>query len=130
MLLLILGYYNPIIELVTKHLFAFRDVSVSLAVLGSVALGIGAGFVGISVIMKFLLAKYPRGTYIAILGFILGSIPTIYISVAKDSGYTLKTLPTSPVYWAVCVLMLAVGFAISFSLVVLLKKEKNEKLPF
>ncbi|MBE6645332.1 MAG: DUF368 domain-containing protein [Ruminococcaceae bacterium] len=117
MLLLIFGYYNPIINMVTDHLFRFKDVGVSILVLGLIALGIAVGFFLISVIMKWLLKNCKRGTYFAIFGFIVGSIPTVYISTAKESGYTLSTLPTSAFHWIMCVVMLVFGFFLSFSLV-------------
>ena len=125
MLLLIFGYYNPIVNMMTDHLFKFKDVGVSILVLGLVALGIAVGFFLISKIMKWLLKNHPRGTYFAILGFIVGSIPTVYISTAKDAGYTLSTLPTAPLYWVACVIMLAMGFALSFALVKFAKKAKK-----
>ncbi len=118
MLLLILGYYNPIVNLATQHLFLGKDVGISILVLGITAAGIAIGFIAISVIMKFLFKKCPRGTYFAIIGFIVGSIPTIYISTAKEAGMTLSTLPASPLHWIFCVLLLAIGFALSYALVV------------
>ena len=122
MLLLIFGYYNPIVNMITDHFFAGKDIGVSIAVLGCTALGIAIGFILISKVMKFLLQNYPRGTYFAILGFIIGSIPTVYISTAKDAHYTLSTLPTSILHWVMCLVMLLVGFALSFALVVYAKK--------
>lgn len=122
MLLLIFGYYNPIVNMITDHLLAGKDVGTSFAVLGFTALGIGIGFILISKIMKFLLKNYPRGTYFAILGFIVGSIPAIYMSTAKEAGFTLSTLPTSVLHWIMCIVMLAVGFALSFALVLYSKR--------
>ena len=122
MLLLILGYYNPIVNMITDHFFKGRDIGTSVLVLGCTALGIATGFFLISILMKWLLKNFPRGTYFAILGFILGSIPTIYVSTAKDAGYTLSTLPTSVLHWIMCAVMLAVGFALSFALVLYSKK--------
>ena len=122
MLLLIFGYYNPILNMVTEHLLMGKDVGASILVLAITALGIAFGFVFISFIMKWLLKNYPRGTYFAILGFIIGSIPTVYISTAKESGYTIATLPSSVWHWIMCVVMLAVGFLLSFSLVLYSKK--------
>lgn len=122
MLLLILGYYNPIVNLVTDHLLLGKDIGISILVLGITAIGIAVGFIGISAIMKFLLKNYPRATYFAIIGFIAGSIPTIYVSTVKEAGMTLKTLPTSPLHWIMCVLLLAVGFLISYALVIYSRK--------
>ena len=122
MLLLILGYYNPIVNLVTDHLLLGKDIGISILVLGITAIGIAVGFIGISAIMKFLLKNYPRATYFAIIGFIAGSIPTIYVSTVKEAGMTLKTLPSSPLHWIMCVLLLAVGFLISYTLVIYSRK--------
>ena len=127
MLLLIFGYYNPIVNLITNHLLKGNDVGISILVLGCTGFGIIVGFILISKLMKFLLSACPRGTYFAILGFIIGSIPTVYISTAKDAGYTLSTLPTSVIHWVMCVVMLAVGFVLSFALVLYSKRLANKK---
>lgn len=124
MILLILGYYNPIVNIITNHLLKGQDMLKSLLILGSVGLGICVGFIGISVIMKWLLQHYPKGTYFAILGFIIGSIPTVFVSTAKDAGMTLDTLPSSPWHWVACVLLLIIGFALSLTLI-LVSKRKN-----
>ena len=123
MLLLIFGYYNPILNLATDHFFKGEDMLISTLVLATVGIGIVFGFILISFIMKRLLSKYPRGTYFAILGFILGSLPTVYISTAKEAGYTLSTLPTSPIYWISSAIMLAIGFIASLLLVIYSKKK-------
>ncbi len=86
MLLLIFGYYNPIVALVTEHLLRGNDVGKSILVLALLAAGIVIGFFAISVLMKFLLKKFPRGTYFSILGFIVGSVPAVYASVIRESG--------------------------------------------
>ena len=125
MLLLIFGYYNPIVSLATDHLFKGKDVIQSIAVLSTVGVGIVVGFFIISVIMKWLLKACPRGTYFAILGFIIGSIPTVFISTAKESGASFAALMPNVWYWIVSALLLAVGFATSFTLVQLTKKKRN-----
>ncbi len=114
MLLLIFGYYNPVVQLITENLLRGLNVGVSILVLGCLAVGLVAGFFGISVLMKYLLKKFPRGTYFAILGFIIGSIPAVYASTIRESGTLLMG---SPWYWVVAAVTLIVGFALSFSLV-------------
>ncbi|MBQ9084288.1 MAG: DUF368 domain-containing protein [Clostridia bacterium] len=126
MLLLILGYYNPIIKIITEHLLSGKDMLVSILVLMCIGVGILVGFFSVSVVMKWLLAHCPRGTYFAIIGFIIGSIPTVFISTAKDVGLTLSTLPTSPLYWIACALLLALGFLGAFFFVRLAKKKESE----
>ncbi len=125
MILLIFGYYNPILNMITEHFLKGKDMGISILVLASIGVGIVIGFVVISIIMKILFKKCPRGTYFAILGFIIGSIPTIYVSTAKDAGLTLSTLPSSPLHWIMCVLMLIFGFVLSFLLVIYAKKKET-----
>ena len=136
MLLLILGYYNPIVKMITGLIKTFKSILVgeeyssdsifsSVLVIGSVGLGIVVGFIGISVIMKVLFKKCPRGTYFAIIGFIVGSLPTVYASTYKDGGFTPETMPTSPIYWISCVFALAFGMALSLFLVLYSRKKKN-----
>ncbi len=125
MLLLIFGYYNPIVSLITEHLLKLQDVGASILALGSVALGIIVGFFLISMIMKGLLIKCRRGTFYSILGFILGSLPTVYISTAKESGLSFSALMPNAWYWVVSVLLLLLGAALSLTLVIIsFKKEK------
>lgn len=123
MILLILGYYNPIVRLLTQHLLAGQDVGISLGVFACLGVGMVGGFFAISMLMKQLLSRYPRGTYFAILGFIVGSIPAIYISVAKEAGLTLSTLPANAWYWVVTALLFVLGLCLSLALVRFAKKK-------
>lgn len=123
MLLLIFGYYEPIVSLITDNLLHGNQVGICIAVLACLAVGLVAGFFAISVLMKYLLKKFPRGTYFAIFGFIVGSIPAVYVStIAK-----YPELPSSPWYWIAAVLLLAIGFAISFTLVYYAKKKQKQE---
>lgn len=130
MLLLIFGYYNPVVALVTDHLLRGADVGISIAVLACLVVGVIVGFFAISVLMKFLLKKYPRGTYYAILGFIVGSVPAVFVSTIREAAPELSTLYSSPWYWVVAVLLLIIGVVLSFLLVwYAKKKEKKEEKP-
>lgn len=120
MLLLIFGYYNPIVRIVTENLLRGLNVGVSVLVLCCLAIGLVVGFFSISILMKYLLKKFPRGTYFAIFGFILGSIPAVYASTIRESGTILFG---NPWYWVVSVVMLLVGIAISLGLVFWAKKK-------
>lgn len=132
MLLLIFGYYNPVVELVTKYLLHGQNVGQCLAVLACLAAGLIAGFFAISVLMKFLLKKFPRGTYFAILGFIVGSIPAVYVSTVREAAASefapaLTALYSSPWYWAVAAVMLILGFACSYLLVRYARKKEKKR---
>lgn len=132
MLLLIFGYYNPIVGLVTGNLLHGDQVGICFAVLGCLAAGLVAGFFAISVLMKTLLKKCPRGTHFSILGFIIGSIPAVYVSTIREAGSfdtapALNALYSSPWYWVVAVVFLILGFALSFGFWWYSKHKKPKK---
>ena len=131
MLLLILGYYNPILRLVTDNLLRFENVLTSVLVLGVCGIGVAVGFFVISVLMKALLEKYPRGTYFAIIGFIIGSLPTIYVSTMKDAGmishsFEIISLPSSPLNYVISVLLAIVGITLSYGFVRMASKKQGK----
>ena len=127
MLLLIFGYYTPIVNLVMKDLLHGNQVGVCIGVLACLAVGLVAGFFAISVLMKFLLKKFPRGTYFAIVGFIVGSIPAVYVTTVNRYS-ELSGLYSSPWYWVVTVVLFLLGAALSYLLVwYARKKQKQEK---
>ena len=123
MLLLIFGYYNPIVSMVTDNLLKGENVGLSISVLATAGVGMIVGFILISMIMKKLLATCPRGTYFAILGFILGALPTVFISTAKESGLEFSALMPNSGYWIVSAVLLLAGVAASLALVIFSKKK-------
>lgn len=127
MLLLIFGYYNPLVSLVTESLLQGYEVGTCLLVLLCAGFGVVVGFFGISKLMKFLLKKFPRGAYFAIVGFIVGSIPAVYVSTTRGADEALNALYSSPWYWILSVAMLIVGFAISYALVRYARKAAAKK---
>lgn len=131
MLLLILGYYNPIVNLVTNHLLKFNNLGKCVLVLGSCGLGIIVGFLLISIVMKKLLSAYSRQTYYAIIGFIVGSLPTVYVSTMKSAGMLTQSLelvsaPSSPFYYIVCAFLVIMGVCASYNFAVILGKRNSE----
>ncbi len=122
MLLLVIGYYNPIVQLITDHLFKFDNLRTCILVLISFGIGIAAGFILISMLISYLFKRCPRGTYFSIVGFIIGSLPAVYIATLKDSGMLsssmeILSLPSSPWHWIACVLLLAIGVIASYMFV-------------
>lgn len=77
MMLLIFGYYNSVLDTVSA---IKTDPLHSILVLGTLAVGILIGFFSIAKLMKFLLHKFPRATRWVIIGFVLGSIPALFIT--------------------------------------------------
>lgn len=76
MLLMILGYYAPVLGLISGLKVDFVHSAIVLALF---AAGLIVGFFSIAQLMKFLLERFPRGTRWAIFGFVLASVPAIFI---------------------------------------------------
>ena len=130
MLLLILGYYNPLVSLLTDNLLKFKDVLDCILILGVFGAGVALGFYLISLVMKKLLSSYPRGSYFAIIGFIIGSVPTVYVSTMRSAGMISSSfeklhLPSSPLHYVICLFLALLGVGISYAFVALCEKKQD-----
>lgn len=77
LLLLILGYYQPILNMISE----IKTTPVhAILVLGVFAIGMIIGFFTIAKLMKYLLTKYKRATNWSIFGFFIGSIIALFVS--------------------------------------------------
>lgn len=83
MLLMIFGYYEPVLGLFSA---IFKTPLHALGVLACFALGVIVGFFTIAKLMQLLLKKFPRVTGWAIFGFVVGSIPAVIITFFKKYG--------------------------------------------
>ena len=85
LILLILGFYRPLVdnakdwakELLTGH---FEHTGALFGVLGCFAVGCLIGVVVVSKIMSFLLKKWRKETFFAIIGFIAGSVFVLFFN--------------------------------------------------
>lgn len=116
MFLLIIGYYHPIFSTISQ---IKTNPGHSILVLMIFAIGLLVGFFTIAKIMKVLLEKYPRATYWAIVSFVIGSIPAIYISFDYTKAvFNIITVITS----SICVVLGIIG-----SYLVTIVTNKKEK---
>lgn len=83
MLLMIFGYYAPIMGLFSA---VFKTPLHAIGILTCFALGVVIGFFTIAKLMQFLLKKFPRVTGWAIFGFVVGSIPAVIITFFQKYG--------------------------------------------
>lgn len=124
MLLLIFGYYDPILNSLKALLTA--DASHYVLVLAMFAAGLVVGFFSIARLMKFLLAKLPRGTFWAIIGFVIGSVPAILITYNgnfPDFPYSSLTIP----HIVIGVVLAVAGAIASFALTALVEAKIKKK---
>ncbi len=123
MLLLIFGYYDPILNTIKSLL---TDTGHSVLVIAIFAAGLVIGFFSIAKLMKFLLEKLPRGTFWAIIGFVIGSVPAILITYNgnfPDAPYS----SLSVAHIVVGVVLAVAGAIASFALTAIVEAKIKKK---
>ena len=111
-LLLILGQYRTIVDAVAAAAAAARSVDIAgvtatASVLAPVAAGVAVGVVGVSNVVKLLLARHERAT----LGFLLGLLLGAVIGLWPFDDVT-------PTAWqaGAATALVAIGFALSWGI--------------
>ncbi len=107
MTLMTLGVYTPIITIL-KEIMSFENLSHNILIIIPIALGLVIGFIVMSFLMKYLLS-----TYFAILGFIIGSIVTIYYVTITDKNYPVKFDALNII---LSIVVLTIGIALTYVL--------------
>lgn len=98
MLLLALGFYEPILQSLEGIIASAPFVwEASNDFLNFIFLGVGMaiGFALISALMGYLLKRYPLAVYLAVFGFVVGSIFSIYVNyeiIVAYEGVTFLTI--------------------------------------
>ncbi len=108
MLLLILGYYNSILNTVSALKTDFWHSFLVLAIFG---IGIIIGFFSIAKLMKFLFGKFPRGTYWAVVGFVAGSVPALLLTF---EGNFPEALPLATSHIIVGIILFLTGAVLTY----------------
>ena len=112
MLMLIFGYYQPLLNTISALRVSFGH---SVLVLGTFAAGLVVGFFTIAKLMQFLLKRFRRATYWSIVGFVIGSIPAVIITFFHEYGDNLTTY-LAPWQIAVGVICFVLGAIATFLL--------------
>lgn len=113
LVLLILGYYYLVVSAVDELTsFNFEGLPILIATGTGVVVGLYVG----SVLISYLFLKFRFITYAGVMGLVLGSIFSIY-----------PGLPNSPVMWVITIIMLIVGFLVSFILGLVGEKEARSE---
>ena len=110
MLLLVIGFYNPVLNLV--H---FTNFWSNISLLFVFALGVLVGFIIFSKLMNKMITNHKRATLFVVIGFILGSLVSIFVNSQmfayfKD-GFGLLDYILSPILFVVG-LVLSIIFVI------------------
>lgn len=110
LVLMLIGYYYPIIRLI-KELVHFNNLVSNLIIVGVFGLGVLIGMVLISKLLEYLFSKHSKATYCGVLGFIFASIISIPIS-----SFELIEATFSINHIIISVLTLFIGIIIAYKL--------------
>jgi len=139
MILLILGVYNPILATIDwiKDIFSGKASAPQIFSLLGIYLcliaGIILGFFLIVRLLSYLMKKYRVASYYAVIGFIFGSLFSLYFNNqivpyyqmwANPSASSIKPWFTMSVEMIIAGVLLVVGFLISYLIVRLGRKSK------
>lgn len=112
MLMLIFGYYQPLLATISALKVSFGH---SLLVLATFAVGLIIGFFTIAKLMQLLLKRFRRATYWSIVGFVIGSIPAVIITFFHEYGMSLDVYLT-PLQISLGVICFVLGAIATFFL--------------
>ena len=110
LVLMLLGYYYPIINLV-KELTHFDNLGNNLLIALIFGIGLIIGIIGFAKLIEFLFKKYENKTNYGVLGFICASIVAIPLSTFLKINYTFL-----PLELVIGILLVIIGFIISSKL--------------
>lgn len=119
MMLEIFGYRELFIDSL-KNLTDFSLFLDNFKVLCPVGIGIIIGLFSAAKLMGFLLKRYNVTTFYAIIGFVLASIVVLFINMSDGDKYISHII--------VGIIMIPIGFTLSFMLDYLSKKYNKEKI--
>lgn len=113
MMLLLMGYYHPILELITTFIrslivFDIHGITRGLSLLVPAGIGVVLGIFGIAKLVEIVFEKYPLYAYSAIIGLIIASPVAILLTAAMPALSVVNVLTS--------VVTLAVGTVIAMKL--------------
>lgn len=113
MIMMILGYYNTIIDTINECINALKDFDIpaildTFIVLVPFGIGVVIGIVAVAKLVEFMLKKFPAVTYWAIIGLIVASPFAILIMMEAGTVGVIQILSG--------VVLLAAGFIISMKI--------------
>ena len=120
LIFLILGYYGIFLDAI-NNVYHIETMLDSIKIGLPVGLGMIAGIFPASALMKYLLTKYPNGTYFAIFGFVVGSIICLFISYFHEYA-----MPNA-LNWILGIILLIAIAIFSYFLTVIAKKKQDKK---
>ncbi len=132
MLLMVIGFYQPLLELLSSLKNTNDQFGQHLGLIGCFILGIVVGFFLVARLVKYLLNKHRVITFYGILGFVVGSLPAIFLNLDIWEGYATSNTTSyagvinNPIELALGIPLFFVGAIASYLLLRLANKKNNE----
>lgn len=120
MIMMIFGFYDPVISAVKGIFTSFAD---NALILVCAAAGAILGLITIAKLMKLFLTRFPRGAYWAIVGFVTGSIPAIFITYPVNFADVSPSAFYSPLQLGIGVALCIAAAALSYILTLIAKNK-------
>jgi len=117
MLLMVIGFYQPILDLVDFSNF-WPNVSLGFVF----ALGVLLGFIIFSKIMNKLITNHRRGTLFVVIGFIIGSLISIFVNSQMFNYFQASF---GLLDWILSPILLIIGLVLSTLFVRFTRKHKD-----
>ena len=102
--LMLIGYYEPIVNSI-KELTRFHNLFHNVVILSAMGLGIIVGIICAAKLIEWLLKKYEVKTYYGIIGFVIASIISIFITALSYNTKIIEII--------IGILLLGVGILVS-----------------
>ncbi|MBQ6282836.1 MAG: DUF368 domain-containing protein [Bacilli bacterium] len=106
-ILMLIGYYKPIVDSI-KDLTHFNNILHNIIILGFAGIGILFGLVLSAKLINWLLKKYEIQTYFGIIGFVIASVISIFISALSSTINIINII--------IGIVMLIVGILIAMAI--------------
>ena len=127
LMLVVFNYYGTFMDAIANiHHFTMQGYSNVILVILPVALGIILGLIPASKLLTYMFKRFPIGSYFAILGFVIGSIPVIFVNFFTEYGNIDGTTTTLQIILGV--ISLPIGFILSYFLSKFKKKASDKEL--
>lgn len=110
LVLMLLGYYYPILSLV-KEIVHFDNLVSNIIIAGVFGIGVLVGIVLVSKLIEFLFKKYETKTYYGVIGFIFASIIAIPISSFSQVKVTFDIIQV-----LIGIISLVIGSIVAYKL--------------
>lgn len=122
LILLVIGFYMPIFAL-PKKIIQNENILANIGLFLTFAVGVAIGFVIISKLMNHLIKKHYQSTMYAVIGFIGGSLISIFVNSNMFEYFNTKVDMTLD--FILFPIFLIVGIVVAYLMVIYVRKHKK-----